>query len=237
MAGNSAFYPEAANHHNKAFQEVLGKPMIQRVVENLMTIKAEKKFVFIVNDSDVKKYRLDNVLKILTKNNCEIIAQNKPTKGAVCSILLAAKFINHDGPILISNADQIIDHDLNSVTDFFLQKEIDGGVVCFDSLHPQWSYARIEDENKLIETAEKQLISNNAIAGLYYFSRGKDFLASAMASIFKDRNLNGLFYTSMVLNEMVLENKNLRTYRIKPNEYHSFYSPKKIQEFEGARHA
>jgi len=31
---------------------------------------------------------------------------------------------------------------------------------------------------------------------------------------------------------MILENKNIKTYRIETSDYRSFYSPEKIQEFE-----
>lgn len=232
MAGGSAFYPETEHRYPKVFQEIHGRPMIQVVIENLLEISGEIKFVFVINDADVKKYRLDNVLKMLTNNNCDIVVQKAPTKGAVCSLLLAVKFLNHDSPILISNADQIIDHDLNLIMGFFGKPQVDGGVVCFDSVHPQWSYARVIDDQRLIETAEKEPISQNAIAGLYYFARGRDFVESAMKSIIKDRSHAGMYYTSSVLNEMILHNKKLWTYRIESSEYHSFYSPEKIQEFE-----
>jgi hypothetical protein len=53
-----------------------------------------------------------------------------------------------------------------------------------------------------------------------------------MKSIMKDRSHGGKYYTSLVLNEMILANKNLKAYRIESDEYHSFYSPAKIQEFE-----
>lgn len=232
MAGGSAFFPETANRFPKVFQEILGRPMIQVVIDNLMTIQGEKRFVFVINDADAKRYRLDNVLKMLTNDNCDIVMQQASTKGAVCSLLLGVKFLNHDSPILISNADQIIDHDLNHITDFFSKPGVDGGIVFFDSVHPQWSYARVSDDQRLLETAEKEPISRNAIAGLYYFARGRDFVESAMNSIVKDRSHGGMYYTSLVLNEMILQNKNLRTYRIEPSEYRSFYSPEKIQEFE-----
>jgi dTDP-glucose pyrophosphorylase len=232
MAGGSAFYPETEHRYPKIFQEILGRPMIQVVVENLMKIDGEKRFIFIVNDSDVKKYKLDNVLNMLTNNNCDIVLQKASTKGAVCSLLLAVKLINHDNPILISNADQTIDHNLDRIMSYFYQTDVDGGVVCFDSVHPQWSYARVIDNHRLVETAEKEPISRNAIAGLYYFARGRDFVESAMNAIIKDRSHGGMYYTSSVLNEMILHNKNLRTYRIESGEYHSFYSPEKIKEFE-----
>ena len=234
MAGGSAFYPETEHRYPKVFQEIHGRPMIQVVIENLLKIKGGRgiKFVFVINDSDVKRYRLDNVLKMVTNNNCDIVVQKASTKGAVCSLLLAVKFLNNDGPILISNADQIIDHDLNLVMSFLGKSQVDGGVVCFDSVHPQWSFARVTDDQQLIETAEKEPISRNAIAGLYYFARGRDFVESAMKSIIKDRSHAGMYYTSSVLNEMILHNKKLLMYRIESSEYHSFYSPEKIQEFE-----
>ena len=118
MAGESIFYSTPDNHFPKPFYEVLGRPMIEVVVENLMRIEGEKRFIFVINDNDAKKYRLDNVLRMLTKNQCEIVIQIGSTKGAVCSLLLAVKHLNDNNPILISNADQVISHDLNSIVNF-----------------------------------------------------------------------------------------------------------------------
>jgi len=232
MAGSSSFYPEADNIYPKIFREVLGKPMIQVVIENLMTIDVPKRFLFIVNQSDVTKYRLDNVLRMLTGDQCEIVVQSAPTKGAVCSLLLGVKTLNHNDPLLITNSDQIVDHNLNLIINYFYQPDIDGGVVCFDSVHPQWSYAGVINSNHLAEAAEKQPISRHAIAGMYFFKKGTDFVQSAINSILKDRSHAGRFYTSSVLNEMILANKTLRIYNIKSSDYHSFYTPDKIGEYE-----
>ena len=232
MAGSSSFYPEADNTYPKLFREVLGKPMIQAVVENLMTIDTPKRFIFIVNQTDVSKFKLDNVLQMLTNNQCDIVVQTAPTKGAVCSLLLAVKSLNHDTPLLITNSDQIIDHDLNEIVNYFLNPNLDGAVVCFDSVHPQWSYAGLVNGDQLAEAAEKQPISRNAIAGMYFFKKGTDFIQSSINSILKDRNYMGKYYTSSVLNEMILENKNLKIFNIKSTEYHSFYTPEKIGEYE-----
>jgi NDP-sugar pyrophosphorylase family protein len=232
MAGESVFYPETENRYPKVFQEIHGRPMIQVVLDNLMEIKGDKRFVFVINDTDVKKYRLDNVLRMLTQDNCDIVIQKGTTKGAVCSLLLAVNFLKDDHQILIANADQVIDHDLNLALDFFRDHGVDGGVVCFDSVHPKWSYARVIDESTLIETAEKEPISRNAIAGLYYFRRGHDFVKSAMSSIVKGRSHGGMYFTSSVLNEMILNGQSLKIYPIESQQYHSFYSPEKIKEYE-----
>ncbi|MDC0985832.1 glycosyltransferase family 2 protein [Alphaproteobacteria bacterium] len=232
MAGNSFFFPESEHKFPKVFIEINGRPMIQLVLENLMKIRRDIRFLFVINEFDEKKYRLDNVLRMLTDNNCDIVTQRSSTKGAICSLLLGVKYLNHDNPILIANVDQIIDHDLNKLLSHFEENNADGGVSCFNSVHPQWSYARATENDLLVETAEKSPISRNAIAGLYYFRRGSDFVNASMKTIEKDRSLDGIFYTSLTFNEMILQNKKLLIYRIAPEEYHSFYSPNKITEYE-----
>ncbi len=232
MAGASSFFPESQGQYPKVFQEIFGKPMIQVVMENLNTINVDKNFIFVINESDVKKYRLDNVLNILTNKNCTIYIQKSPTKGAICSLLLGVDGIDTKDPLLVVNADQIISHDLTSIVRFFCKDGVDGGVVCFDSIHPRWSYARISEDLRLIEAVEKKPISRNAIAGMYYFSQGSFFVENAMAAIVKRRSHDDMYYTSAVLNELILRGKNLLTYRIDSAEYHSFYSPEKIKEFE-----
>jgi dTDP-glucose pyrophosphorylase len=232
MAGHSLFYPETLFKFPKPFQEIIGKTMIQQVIEYLDTITVKKKFIFIINKSDVEKFQLDSVLKLLTNYNCEIVIQQTTTRGAVCSLLLAMKHLNINDSLLISNADQILIHDINKILDYFCNLRADGGVVCFESIHPHWSYAKTTNHFELLEVAEKKPISKNAIAGLYYFNSGKDFIKSAMKTIIKDRNLEGNYYISLVLNEMILDNKKILSYNLAKDEYWSFYSPDKIIEYE-----
>ena len=53
---------------------------------------------------------------------------------------------------------------------------MDGGVIVFDSVHPRWSFVRVDKAGFVIETAEKRPISRLATAGFYYFRRGADFV-------------------------------------------------------------
>lgn len=231
IGGKSAFFDKQEYQFPKPLIEINSRPMIEWVVENLNTISEQKKFIFVVNEDECVKYHLDNVLKLLDKD-CQIIRLKNETKGAVCSALLAIDFINNTDRLLISNGDQIILDDMNAVLEKFKARDVDAGVICFDSVHPKWSYAKIDANNKIIETAEKNPISKNAIAGWYYFKQGRDFVTSAMHSIEKDAHTNGSFFIAPTLNEMVLRNKDLEICTIKKENYHSFYSPQKIKEFE-----
>lgn len=230
LAGKNQFFSEAEYPFPKPLIEFNGKTMIEHIIDNFSTIQKEKQFIFIVNTEDCKKYHFDNILNILTNNSCKIIKINGETKGAACSAMMAVEYVDNDTPLIISNADQLFDINLQYVVDSF--KKSDAGIITFESIHPRWSYARLNNENKVIETAEKRPISRSAIAGFYFFKNGKDFITSASKIIKKDASINGLYYISPVLNEMVLENKIINIFQIENDKYHTFYTPQKIKEYE-----
>lgn len=230
LAGKNQFFPEAEYPFPKPLIEFNGKTMIEHIIDNFVTIEKEKQFIFIVNSEDCKKYHLDNVLNILTNHTCKIIKLDNETKGAACSAMMAVEYIDNDTPLIISNADQLFDICLDEVISNF--EKSDAGVITFESIHPRWSYVRLDSENKVTETAEKRPISKSAIAGFYYFKNGKDFISSSSKMIKKDASVNGLYYVSPVLNEMVLENKIIDIFKIENEKYHTFYTPQKIKEYE-----
>ena len=230
LAGTNQFFNESEYPYPKPLIEINNKTMIEHVINNFDSIKEKKQFIFIVNSEDCKKYHLDNVLNLLTDDKCKIVKIDNETKGAACSAMMAIEYINNDTPLVIANADQLFDDNLNEIISNF--KDLDAGVIVFDSIHPRWSYARVDEDNYIVETAEKRPLSKNAIAGLFYFKNGKDFISSAMSMIQKDTSVNGLYYISPTLNEMVLKNKKMMIEKIDNSKYHTFYTPQKIQEYE-----
>ncbi len=232
MSGASSFDNEEFQYP-KPLVEIEGKPLIERVVDCLNQIRQEKRYIFIVHSSDCQMYHLDNVLRLITEDNCAIIQLEKHTRGAACSALMAIEHINNGEPLIISNSDHIIDYDLNLVLEHFQSRNVDAGTICFESVHPKWSFVRLDDNDMIIETAEKRPLSRNAIAGFYYFYKGSDFVAGAMRMIEKDNNVEGSYYVAPVINELVLENKKLEIFKIPTSAYHNFYSPHKIKEYEG----
>ena len=230
LAGKNQFFPEAEYPFPKPLIEFNGKTMIEHIIDNFSSIQKEKQFIFIVNSEDCKKYHLDNVLNILTNHTCKIIKLENETKGAACSAMMAVEHMDNDTPLIISNADQLFDICLDEVINTF--ESSDAGVITFESIHPRWSYVRLDNENRVTETAEKRPISKSAIAGFYYFKNGKDFINSSSKMIKKDASVNGLYYISPTLNEMVLENKTITIFQIENGKYHTFYTPQKIKEYE-----
>ena len=231
MSGTNSF-DSSEYQYPKPLIEINGKPLIEWVIGCLDEIKEEKRFIFIVNAADCQEYSLDSVLHLITSDQAVVIQLEKETKGAVCSALMAIEYINNDDALLISSSDHIFEYDLQSIITDFHSRELDVGAVCFDSVHPKWSFVRLDNQNNIIETAEKRPLSRNAIAGLYFFRHGSDFISASMKTIEKDAGVNGQFYVSSTLNELVLAGKNMGTYNIPGSVYHNFYSAHKLKEYE-----
>lgn len=232
IAGRSPFFREEEYIFPKPLIEVGGKPMIQLVVENLQTIEREKRFIFMLNSADCLNFHLDSSVSLLAPGECEVLRLNKETAGAACTSLLAIEHINNEDPLIICNTDQVLDEDLNCVLEQFEKKRVDGGVICFNSIHPRWSFVRLDREGFVVETSEKRPISRHAIAGFYYFRKGSTFVESAMKSIRKKAAIGGVFYIAPVLNEMILEGLKIGMYPVENRKYHTFYAPQRIKEYE-----
>lgn len=226
--GKSMFYKDG--YFPKLMYEVAGKTMLERVVENYQKLE-DCHFTFVFANKDCTEFHLDDSAKILTEPKTNILILDNDTAGALCTCLMAVKIVGNDAPLIIANCDQVIDVDFNEVLTEFRKNGCVAGVVTFESIHPRWSYARV-DGNRVIEVAEKRPISKHAIAGLYYFEKGGDFIESAQQVIYKENELNGKFYISSSLNEIILLGGKVGFFEVARNCYHSFYSPEKIKEYE-----
>ncbi|MEN8211696.1 MAG: glycosyltransferase family 2 protein [Thermodesulfobacteriota bacterium] len=236
MAGQTMLFDKHEYPYPKSLIEIDEKTMIEHVINNLSAVHNINQFIFVVNEEDCRKHHLDNILGLLTNGQCQVIKIRKETKGAACSALLAIKHINNDDELIIANGDQIFMDDLNRVLQLHRENSLDAAVIIFNSVHPRWSYVRLDENGMVIETAEKRPFSRQAIAGFFYFRQGKFFIKAAMNMIKKDASVNGSFFIAPSLNEMVLDKKRIGVYTIDNDKYHTFHSPQKINEYEKKLH-
>jgi dTDP-glucose pyrophosphorylase len=227
--GKSKFFED--NYYPKNVTEINGNPMIEWVIDNYRSLKDVKFTVCLFRD-ECDKFHTDKIVSIVTNDNCNVVKQENMTAGALCTSLLAVDYIGNDKELIISNSDQILDIDLSDVVNSFRKNNVDCGVICFNSVHPRWSYIRVNDQNEVVETAEKHPLSNHAIAGFYYFSHGNDFIEAAKQVIRKRETYHDHFFISSTINEVILNNKKVGYYEISPDKYHSFYSPERIAEYQ-----
>lgn len=215
----------------KPLIDINDKPLIEYVINNFSGIIDDLKFCFILKQTLCSEFNLDYTLNQLTQNPTIIKLKNQ-TKGATCSVLMAIDKIDMDEEVIIANSDQYFLENLDNAISFFRRHNSDGGIVTFNSVHPRWSFALIDENDNVLETAEKRPISKNAIAGFYYFKSYKTFIDGAFQSILNEDYFNNQIYLSSTINQLILQNKRVKAYQMKNDHFISFYTPQKIKEFE-----
>lgn len=205
MAGAGSRFKKAGFTFPKPLIEIDRKPMIQWVIDSL---GLNANFIFIVQKEHQKKYNISSILKILAPK-CKIIYLDHLTEGAACTSLLAKKYINNSNPLIISNSDQFIEWNNSQIMYKFYSKKVDGGILVFDSIHPKWSYAKVDKNKFVTSVAEKKVISRNATVGVYYWRKGSNYIKYAEKMIKKNLRVNNEFYICPVYNEAIADKKKI----------------------------
>ena len=146
--------------------------------------------------------------------NCEVIEISGVTEGAACTTLLAKEFINNDNPLVIANSDQYIKWNASNTMYNMSESKVDGGILTFKATHPKWYYTKSGDDGFVTEVAEKQVISEDATVGVYYWSKGSDYVKYAEDMIQKDIRVNNEFYVCPVFNQAIEDKKKIKVYDV-----------------------
>jgi dTDP-glucose pyrophosphorylase len=210
MAGAGSRFTSVGYTFPKPLIEVDGKPMIQLVIENL---NLDANYIFLVRKEHYDKYNLQSFLNAITPN-CKIVIVETITEGACCTTLLAEGIINNDSPLLIANSDQFIEWKSGAFYHSLNTDGLDGSIITFQNKHPKWSYVKCDDFGNVLEVKEKEVISEKATVGIYYWSKGSDYVKYANQMIAKDIRVNNEFYVAPVYNEAIADGKIIKTHAI-----------------------
>lgn len=210
MAGAGSRFEQMGYTFPKPLIDVMGKPMIQSVVESL---NIDANYIYIVQKSHRQKYNLDTLLNLITPN-CKIVEVDGITDGAARTTLFAKEFINNNSPLITMNSDQIIEWNSSEFMYKMNELSCDGGIVTFTATHPKWSFVKTNENGYVIEVAEKNPISDIATVGVYYWKYGSDYVKYAEQMIEKNIKVNNEFYVCPVYNEAIQDGKKIKTFNI-----------------------
>ena len=217
-AGAGRRFKEAGYKDPKPLIDVMGKPMVQRVLESVVPGGSARVVVVVPSG-----------FPDIPGPAHEVLELDHVTDGAARTVLLAihGKQLDPDAPLLVSNSDQLLDF---RVLDFLAEvKDHDGGIVVFPcpDKNPKWSFAQIKDE-QVRRVAEKLPISTWATAGVYWWARTADFMRSATEMICRDERTNDEFYVAPTFNEMIRRGLMVSPYFIKESEMHGLGTPEDL---------
>lgn len=232
MAGNDDIFREAGYAYPKNLIEIGGSPLLEHVVRNLDSLEPlNPNYIFLVRKEEIQKSHTASVVHLLLPD-AKVLGIPGATGGAACTALWAVDHIDNQEPLLIVNGDQLLDVNYAEIIRGFRERKLDGGIVVFEAVHPRWSYVKVNEEDLVIETAEKRPISKLATAGTYYFARGADFVAAVKNMILKEASVDGSFYVCPAYNELILKRARIGVQRIAKAAYAQLKTPRAVTDYE-----
>ena len=225
MAGQGSRFKDVGYQDIKPMIKINNKTMIQIVIEN---IGIEAEYIFVVRKEDEISYNISQYISNHVKES-KIIIQDEKQPGAASSSLLAKDLIDNDDHLVIANVDQYIEDDISAIIKSFILKGVDGGILTFDNSEAKWSYVKNNNFGVVDAVAEKNVISNEATCGIYFWNKGSDYVKYANQMIQKGIKTNNEFYICPVYNEAIEDSRLIISHKVK--EMHGIGTPEDLDAF------
>lgn len=226
-AGRGSRFSVQGYSDPKPLLEVLGRPLVKWSTDGLRGI-AGAKFIFLVLQEHIDRHQIDERLREMY-DNCEVVSVQTITEGAASTVLLAKDWLNLNDDLAIVNCDNMFIVDLGSMKSS-LSASVKGVIIYFASRSDRWSYVQVNEQGLAIRVAEKEVISDKATVGCYYFKQAKYFVEAAEYMIEKGIRTKGEFYVCPVYNILIEQGHQIMTF---PCELHySLGTPEEVEEFK-----
>lgn len=225
MAGAGSRFKELTKIP-KPLIEIKGLPFFYYSAKSLTKYFDYSKLIFI----GLKNHNKDNILVNKIKSlfpDAVIKLLDKTPNGAVLTSREAIELIDNDYPVIFNDCDHIfyseeLEQSKNQLKNF------EGFILTFNSDSSIYSYLIKDKNGNVIGTREKEVISNEAIAGVYGFKNIKIF-QKASEEYLKNCDYSE-FYMSGLYNMSTLKKGIIKSY--KTNFNLSFGT---IDEFDKAK--
>ncbi|MDH3710097.1 MAG: glycosyltransferase family 2 protein [Cyclobacteriaceae bacterium] len=199
MAGRGSRFSQAGVDTPKPLIDVCGKPMFSWAVKSLEGVSYSR-FVAVVLQEHQDQFDIEGSIKKYVPGDVSVICIPEVTAGQLCTVLAAKEEINTPEDVLIIPSDTLV---VSS-----LARDINGaspdckGIISVAQMPgDHWSFAKVGDQDRVTEVAEKVRISEYASTGLYYFRHGHEFVEIAEEMVRQKEKTRGEYYVIPVYNK------------------------------------
>jgi capsule biosynthesis phosphatase len=216
MAGLGERFEKEAYSKPKPLVNVLGKPIIFWLLENLKLLPHDH--VYFVYRHELERWRLEDHLRSHLQGRCHVHVHHlsRPTRGAAETVALGieACSVPRNLPLLLLDCDTFYTPEAADVISLFRENPSNVTFVFEDQgTRPIYSYVNFKGSPEIVAClspvpidaiAEKRRISRWANTGAYGFASASELLINCRAAL-EDAALqvNGEFYTSSVIQRML----------------------------------
>lgn len=229
LAAGGSFINSTDMNYPAIMSEFNGKPLIQWIVEDIIPLKQEK-IVVVVNQEDIDRFHIDRTLNLI-EPMIKVVGVANDLGGAACSALIGLQFLNQEGEVIIINGNEKLTEDHALLMKQIYERKTAVSVVSFDSIHPRYSYAKVDFMQNVIEVSEKDPISRNALVGFFWFSKASIIDRAIKMMILKGAAVNDIYYLAPAINEIVLEGLEVSMIKVDNSKYHPMKSQWQLSEY------
>lgn len=229
MAGLGSRFRKAGYNCPKYMIQAKGKTLFEWSMDSLLDYnKHANKYIFVVRKEDKAKDFILEKCALYGIKNMDLVELDYTTDGQATTCMTAIPFCKPDDAIMVYNIDTYVEP-------FELKYEDisgDGHIPCFHALGDHWSFAKLDNDGKVIEVKEKVRISNNCTLGAYYFSSArlyKDLYEEYYAD--NSRMEKNEKYIAPLYNFMIEKNMSVTISIVDVKKVHVLGTPEELKFF------
>jgi len=233
MAGEGSRFLKEGWTTPKPLIELNGQPLFKHAISSVTDKDIQMKYSFIVRQEHIDKHQIDKGIKSFLPE-ANLFSVVKTTRGAVETCLIAESTIADDDAVIIMDCDlEFRSKKFIEIIKLILYKPIEeatgGALVSFESNEPRYSYAAIGEDGFVIRTAEKEVISNHALCGAYFFASGRRFKQIAHLLLAEPVFAKPEYYVSLLFNYLLKDGE--KVWLAPMEEYYSYGTPEELKRY------
>lgn len=233
MAGEGSRFLKEGWTTPKPLIELNGQPLFKHAISSVTDKDIQMKYSFIVRQEHIDKYQIDKGIRSFLPE-ANLFSVVKITRGAVETCLIAENAIADDDAVIVMDCDlefrskkfmEIIKQILNKP----IEEATGGALVSFESNEPRYSYAALGEDGFVARTAEKEVISNHALCGAYFFASGRRFKQIAHLLLAEPAFTKPEYYVSLLFNYLLKDGE--KVWLAPMEEYYSYGTPEELKRY------
>ncbi|RHM09618.1 hypothetical protein DWZ81_10420 [Parabacteroides merdae] len=233
MAGEGSRFLKEGWTTPKPLIELNGQPLFKHAISSVTDKDIQMKYSFIVRQEHIDKYQIDKGIRSFLPE-ANLFSVVKTTRGAVETCLIAENAIADDDAVIVMDCDlefrskkfmEIIKQILNKP----IEEATGGALVSFESNEPRYSYAALGEDGFVARTAEKEVISNHALCGAYFFASGRRFKQIAHLLLAEPAFTKPEYYVSLLFNYLLKDGE--KVWLAPMEEYYSYGTPEELKRY------
>ena len=167
IAGRGQRFIDKGYEIPKPFVDVMGKPMIERCIDNLPAFAK----IIIVHLKEHQSWIEEWIEGSYVREGYHREGLADVTPGAALTVLAARHLVDPDSELIVADCDQWLDWSPEHFLDYIRRQQADGAMPVFRGHRSHWSYAHFDASGRVESVIEKVPVTADAISGVRYFIR------------------------------------------------------------------